>query len=103
MKILYESLIDGIYYNKVLENYIISEGEEALLNESFQSNLLRNLSKEIYKAEKEHRENDKTIKDEFNKSNDKKSFYYNKRDEYNDMIRTSEIRASALFIFINKT
>lgn len=41
--------------------------------------------------------------DEFNKSNDKKSFYYNKRDEYNDMIRTSEIRASALFIFINKT
>ena len=46
MKNLYESLIDGIYYNKVLENYIINEGEEALqLNESFQSNLLRNLSK----------------------------------------------------------
>ena len=68
MKNLYESLIDGIYYNKVLENYIINEGEEALqLNESFQSNLLRNLSKEIYKAEKEHRENDKTIKDRYDK------------------------------------
>lgn len=68
MKNLFESLIDGIYYNKVLENYIINEGEEALqLNESFQSELLKNLSKEIYKAEKEHREADKDIKAQYDR------------------------------------
>lgn len=68
MKNLYESLINGIFYNKVLENYINIEVEETLqLNESFQSELLRNLSKEIYKAEKEHREADKRIKDQYDK------------------------------------
>lgn len=60
MKNLYESLIDGIYYNKVLENYIISEGEEALqLNESFQSELLINLAKKIKEVEKSHKDADK--------------------------------------------
>ena len=60
MKNLFESIIDGIYYNKVLENYINIEGEEILqLNESFQSDLLRNLAKEIYKVEGKHRDEDK--------------------------------------------
>lgn len=41
--------------------------------------------------------------DQFNKSNNKKLFYYNKRNEYNNLINSPEIRASALFVFINKT
>ena len=68
MKCLYESLIERMFYNKVLENYINIESEEILqLNESFQSDLLRNLSQEIYKAEKEHRKADKDIKAQYNR------------------------------------
>lgn len=68
MKCLYESLIERMFYNKVLENYINIESEEVLqLNESFQSELLKNLSKEIYKVEKEHREADKDIKAQYDR------------------------------------
>ena len=68
MKCLYESLIERMFYNKVLENYINIESEEIIqLNESFQSELLKNLSKEIYKAEKEHREADKSIKAQYDR------------------------------------
>ena len=40
---------------------------------------------------------------EFNTSPDKKAFYYAKRDEFNSLMESSEIRASALLIFINKS
>ena len=60
MKNLYESLNNVFYLKKVLEEYTILEGEEALqINESFQSSILKSLAKAIKNAEKNHVENDK--------------------------------------------
>lgn len=58
MRTLYDSLIDNIYLNNVIEEYAILEAEE-IINESFKSSLLTDLAKAIHKAEEEHREHDR--------------------------------------------